>query len=146
MLVCMSPDVLRLHAKWGEVALRSGAARRQSTIKRDNRIMWYDSMQNAIKQTIIISEILDTRTRHLIQVCLTSYTSRSHIKQLALKSPRFQCMTLPRPALLTHALTFPPKLARIIARIIWFCAALQECIQNIDAVKACSLCGGAMLA
>ena len=44
--------------------------RRQSTIKRDNRIMWYDSMQNAIKQTIIISEILDTRTRHLIQVCL----------------------------------------------------------------------------
>ena len=30
--------------------------------------MWYDSMQNAIKQTIIISEILDTRTRHLIQV------------------------------------------------------------------------------
>ena len=42
--------------------------RRQSTIKRDDRIMWYDSMQNAIKQTIIISEILDTRTRHLIQV------------------------------------------------------------------------------
>ena len=42
--------------------------RRQSTIKRDSRIMWYDSMQNAIKQTIIISEILDTRTRHLIQV------------------------------------------------------------------------------
>ena len=44
--------------------------RRQSTIKRDDRIMWYDSMQNAIKQTIIISEILDTRTRHLIQVSL----------------------------------------------------------------------------
>ena len=80
--------------------------RRQSTIKRDNRIMWYDSMQNAIKQTIIISEILDTRTRHLIQVCLTPHTSRSHIKQLALKSPKFQCM-LPRPALLTLALTFP---------------------------------------
>ena len=34
--------------------------------------MWYDSMQNAIKQTIIISEILDTRTRHLIQVLFAS--------------------------------------------------------------------------
>ena len=82
--------------------------RRQSTIKRDNRIMWYDSMQNAIKQTIIISEILDTRTRHLIQVCLASHTSRCHISQLALKSPKFQ-LTLSRPALLTHALAFPQR-------------------------------------
>ncbi|CAL5222099.1 g4408 [Coccomyxa viridis] len=47
--------------------IRPTVLRRQSTIKRDDRIMWYDSMQNAIKQTIIISEILDTRTRHLIQ-------------------------------------------------------------------------------
>jgi hypothetical protein len=56
--------------------------RRQSTIKRDNRIMWYDSMQNAIKQTIIISEILDTRTRHLIQASLTSHTSSCHTRKL----------------------------------------------------------------
>ena len=52
--------------------------RRQSTIKRDDRIMWYDSMQNAIKQTIIISEILDTRTRHLIQVSLLANVLASH--------------------------------------------------------------------
>ena len=30
--------------------------------------MWYDSMQKAIHQTVIISEILDSRTRHLISV------------------------------------------------------------------------------
>ena len=40
--------------------------------------MWYDSMQNAIKQTIIISEILDTRTRHLIQVSLFANILASH--------------------------------------------------------------------
>lgn len=38
--------------------------------------MWYDSMQKAIHQTVIISEILDSRTRHLISVrmppCLLS--------------------------------------------------------------------------
>jgi hypothetical protein len=41
--------------------------RRQSTIKH-NQPMWYDTMLDAVKHTIIISEILDTRTRHLIQV------------------------------------------------------------------------------
>ena len=30
--------------------------------------MWYDSMQNAVQRTVIISEILDSRTRHLISV------------------------------------------------------------------------------
>ena len=40
--------------------------------------MWYDSMQNAIKQTIIISEILDTRTRHLIQVCMFANVLAAH--------------------------------------------------------------------
>ena len=44
--------------------------------------MWYDSMQNAIKQTIIISEILDTRTRHLIQACARPQTFQPAVNLL----------------------------------------------------------------
>ena len=44
--------------------------RRQTTMRREGRVMWYDNMEGAVRQTIIISEILDTRTRHLIQVPL----------------------------------------------------------------------------
>lgn len=50
--------------------LSAVALRRQSTMhKAKDRVqaMWYDTMVHAIKQTIIISEILDTRTRHLVQ-------------------------------------------------------------------------------
>ncbi len=47
---------------------RAALLRRQTTIRRGGRAMWYDSMEGAVRQTIIISEILDTRTRHLIQV------------------------------------------------------------------------------
>lgn len=36
-------------------------------------MMWYDDMEGAVRQTIIISEILDTRTRHLIQVPLRGW-------------------------------------------------------------------------
>ena len=50
---------------WGAAAM----LRRQSTIKH-NQPMWYDTMLDAVKHTIIISEILDTRTRHLVQVAL----------------------------------------------------------------------------
>lgn len=35
--------------------------------KDGKQAMWYDTMATAVKQTIIISEILDTRTRHLVQ-------------------------------------------------------------------------------
>jgi hypothetical protein len=51
----------------GMLSCPAAMLRRQSTIKHQ-QTMWYDTMEDAVKHTIIISEILDTRTRHLVQV------------------------------------------------------------------------------
>jgi hypothetical protein len=48
--------------------LRAAVLRRQTTAKREGQAAWYDDMRGAVRATTIISEILDTRTRHLIQV------------------------------------------------------------------------------
>ena len=56
--------------------------RRQTTRRREGQAAWYDDMRGAVRNTIIISEILDTRTRHLIQAraspCLLG-TSCDHV-------------------------------------------------------------------
>ncbi|KAK9903321.1 hypothetical protein WJX75_002746 [Coccomyxa subellipsoidea] len=64
----MGPQPLTRKSRSSEHRIRPMALRRQSTMYKDGKqAMWYDTMATAVKQTIIISEILDTRTRHLVQ-------------------------------------------------------------------------------
>ncbi|EIE23062.1 hypothetical protein COCSUDRAFT_584, partial [Coccomyxa subellipsoidea C-169] len=53
----MGPQPLQRKSRSSEMRIRPNG----------KQAMWYDTMATAVKQTIIISEILDTRTRHLIQ-------------------------------------------------------------------------------
>ncbi|BDA49994.1 Ion channel DMI1 [Coccomyxa sp. Obi] len=64
----MGPQPLSRKSRSSEHKIRPMALRRQSTMYKSSiQAMWYDTMASAVKQTIIISEILDTRTRHLVQ-------------------------------------------------------------------------------
>ena len=56
------------------------AAKRQTRALTRNHpsSVWSDNLQVAVKQTVIISEILDSRTRHLIQASLGVEDRRLH--------------------------------------------------------------------
>ena len=52
---------------------------------------WYDEMATAVNRTVIISEILDSRTRHLIQVGSPIALACFHAR-LQMHSPNQTCM------------------------------------------------------
>ena len=65
-------------------AHQNGGVHRRASMSIKANTAWLSTMQAAIEHTVIISEILDPRTRHLIQagwpICLATDTRlrRSH--------------------------------------------------------------------
>lgn len=64
--------------------------RRQKSMGATTRGAWYDEMAGAVNRTVIISEILDSRTRHLIQVlpsaCILEAVSSQMKQRSAMKA------------------------------------------------------------